>query len=174
MSTGYICGPMRGYPALNFPAFDRATKLGRSMGFTIISPADMDRESGITEKEVEWDKMTISEQNALIRTFVLRDFTAIYNMRGEDGDFLALLPGWEKSTGATAEVYLARWLKLQFKDAITFLPYPTDATGIPMPFHPRLPAEFWQCGSDDSCGCGSSGEEAIIKIADRLANEPNV
>jgi hypothetical protein len=96
MAKGYVAGPMRNIPLLNFPAFDAATKLGRSKGHTIISPADMDREHGISEKEpLDATKLT----PAHIRAFVLRDTEAIQSLRAEDGDFLALLPNWFKSTG---------------------------------------------------------------------------
>ena len=45
--TFYLCGPMRGYPRLNFAAFDVARDLGRALGYHVISPADLDREAGI-------------------------------------------------------------------------------------------------------------------------------
>jgi hypothetical protein len=33
-----------------------------------------------------------------------------------------MLPGWERSTGATAEYYFARWIGLEILDARTFKP----------------------------------------------------
>lgn len=131
MLKGYVAGPMRGIPLLNFPAFDAAAAKGRSLGYDIISPADMDRENGVSGKEpLNADDLT----PAMIREFVLRDTNVIQNvLRAEDGDFLALLPNWYKSKGATAEVFLARWLGLAFKDAHSFEPWPLMPDGVPYP-----------------------------------------
>ena len=39
--TFYICGPMRGIPQFNFPAFDEAAELARAQGLIIINPAEI-------------------------------------------------------------------------------------------------------------------------------------
>jgi len=39
----FIAGPMRGYKDYNFPAFDRAERILRNMGYHPVSPAVMDR-----------------------------------------------------------------------------------------------------------------------------------
>lgn len=94
----YIAGPMRGYECFNFPAFDSAASLLESQGYDPISPAQMDRDAfgwGVCPSE---DVMAgFSVEDAL-----RRDFQAIL---GADG--IVLLPGWEKSSGATAERFVA-------------------------------------------------------------------
>jgi|SRR5579871_261819 len=109
----YIAGPMRGYPLYNFDAFDTARDLGRSRGHEIISPADLDRAEGFDGSLPEKD---ITPE--MLRILIDRDIEAIRSVEA-----LALLPGWERSTGAKAEVALAKWLGLKFLDATTFEPY---------------------------------------------------
>lgn len=116
----YIAGPMRGLPLFNFPAFDAARDLAKREGFTPISPADIDRASGIQE-----DKLTTEDVSGpeMARNFASRDTAVLLGLRAEDGDAIALLPGWEKSTGAVAEFFLARWLGLRILNAETFKPF---------------------------------------------------
>jgi hypothetical protein len=111
MARVYIAGPMRGRPDLNFPAFDRVAALGRSLGWTVISPADLDRAEGdVTYLPYNGGSPEIN------RGFAKRDTDAILSLRAEDGDAIALLDGWTESTGAPAEWTLARWVKLLVLD----------------------------------------------------------
>lgn len=117
--TVYIAGPMRGLPLFNFGAFDQARDLGKSLGLKIISPADMDRDSGFHET----NPAGAASGPQITREFVTRDANALIGLRAENGDAIALLPGWEKSTGAVAEFFMARWLGLAILDARTFEPF---------------------------------------------------
>lgn len=119
MPKVYLSGPMRGYPKFNFPAFDEAAKDGRDRGFFVISPADLDREIGHNEDDLLEDVNV----PAKMRLFAKRDCEALISLRAEDGDAIALLPGWEKSTGAVAEVMLAKWLGLRVLNAQTWEPF---------------------------------------------------
>ena len=111
----YICGPMTGIDKFNFPAFDRARDRGIRMGYNIISPADLDREAGINENSPS--PTTPVEMRAIVK----RDLDVIQNqLKAERGDGLALLAGWPGSTGASAEIFTARWLRLQIVDARDF------------------------------------------------------
>jgi len=123
MQRFYLSGPMRGYPKFNFPAFDAARDAGRARGFGVMSPADMDRELGHTENDVLEEINTPENQ----RRFANRDCAAILALKAENGDGIALLPGWEKSTGALAELALARWVGLCVVDATTWEPFTDDA-----------------------------------------------
>lgn len=115
----YIAGPMRGLPQFNFPAFDAASQVGRDLGYHVISPADMDRDSGFKEQEAD----AADKAADMTKEFVKRDVDALLSLIPEMGDGIALLPGWEKSTGAVAEFFIARWLKLKVVDARTFEPF---------------------------------------------------
>lgn len=107
----YIAGPMRGYPQYNFPAFDHARKMFLAYGYDVISPADIDRAA----KDVGPNEKDLPPQHVFVR----RDFFALYFLRvaiQPGHGYIAMLPGWEKSTGAVAEFFLARWLGLRVLD----------------------------------------------------------
>jgi Domain of unknown function (DUF5664)/Domain of unknown function (DUF4406) len=113
--TAYLSGPMRGVAAFNFPAFHEAEERGKAADWLIISPARMDEQHG-------FDPATASEESvrAMNDVFVARDLAAIQSLNPNDGDAIAMLPGWEKSTGARAEHAVAVWRKLRVLDARTF------------------------------------------------------
>ncbi len=175
----YIAGPMRGYPEFNFPAFDAAAALGRSLGFEIISPAEMDREHGINEKGNNGADVFTEEQT---REFIRRDVNILVNtLKAENADAIAVLPGWEKSTGAFGEWSIAKWAKLMFLDARTFERISIRVTGVEViPFY--VPAEFRTCGCSpivaSSTGCViplpgeglSKRDQRVIEQADAYAN----
>lgn len=122
MRRFYLSGPMRGYEKFNFPAFDAAAAAGRARGFGVMSPADMDRELGHTENDSLEEINTHENQ----RRFAGRDCAAILALKAENGDGIALLPGWEKSTGSLAELTLARWVGLCVVDAETWEAIPQE------------------------------------------------
>jgi hypothetical protein len=113
--TVYLAGPMRGYPEFNFPAFHKAAADLRRMGFTVISPAEMDLAAGI-------DPKTVTVTQEMLRDFAARDLTAVINLRPECGDGVAVLAGWKQSRGAQAEVMTARWMGLMLYNAETGKP----------------------------------------------------
>nr|DAF77117.1 MAG TPA: protein of unknown function DUF4406 [Caudoviricetes sp.] len=90
----YLAGPMAGYPEQNYPAFMRAAKALRDLGYEVYNPAEYEA-NGTDE-------------------FPLREaFTEYANYILNRADIIALLPGYEKSVGATAELSLARVVKLK-------------------------------------------------------------
>lgn len=109
----YIAGPMRGLIAFNFPAFDDARDRAKAIGLEPISPADLDRASGFDE--TSHTEVDITPD--MMREWARRDLDALQTC-----DAIALLPGWERSTGATAELAVAKWLGLKVLDARTFEP----------------------------------------------------
>lgn len=113
MTQVYLAGPMTGIPAFNFPLFFAATEWLRNVkGWQVLSPAEKDLE------KIPWDEMqkvpgfdtgdlklycehsTFTMGNAMEW-----DLPAIL-----DSDGIALLPGWEKSTGARWERIVAEAL----------------------------------------------------------------
>jgi len=118
ISTFYIAGPMRGHENYNFPAFDAARKRGEKLGYNIISPADLDREAGIDPVNKPGSG-EVAERH--IKDIIQRDIDAIMSLQPERGDGIAVLPGWQDSTGARAEIRLAQWLGLRIIRADDFL-----------------------------------------------------
>lgn len=96
----YLAGPMRGYPNFNFAAFDYAAAKLRAEGHHVFSPAERDREAYGPEVE---NNPTGDESKApegcTIEDCMLADTAWICRY----AEAIALLPGWEKSTGANAE-----------------------------------------------------------------------
>lgn len=100
----YISGPMRGYPDLNFPAFDEARNALVSNGWNVINPADIDRAANPHHEAIDHNAA------ASCRMYALRDFFALMILRPDRGDRIVTLGGWTHSTGARAEVAVAAWL----------------------------------------------------------------
>ncbi len=91
----YLAGPMRGIPQSNFPAFDVAAERLRADGHEVFNPADHDRSLGL-------------DGDSTVTTGIRRElFRADTDWICREADAVALLPGWEKSLGATAERALA-------------------------------------------------------------------
>lgn len=92
---------MSGIESYNFPAFDAAAELLTSQGHTVFNPAENDRANG-------FDFTGLKGHEAMSLGFDLR--ATLKQDLGwicDHADGLALLPGWEYSKGANAEIYLA-------------------------------------------------------------------
>src|ERR1700722_13889131 len=105
----YLAGPMRGYANFNFPAFDFAAAKLRADGHDVFSPAERDREIHGTKLE---DNATGDEKQATLTTGFSRLETLAADTRyiAIHADAIELLPGWEKSSVANAELALAKAL----------------------------------------------------------------
>ncbi|MDR3736081.1 MAG: DUF4406 domain-containing protein [Acidobacteriaceae bacterium] len=108
----YIAGPMRGIAEFNFPAFNAAAEKLRDDGHSVFNPAERDNERLGVDISQGNDKgcETIA---AVQHGFNLREALAddlAYICRHADA--VAMLPGWEKSKGANAELATARALGL--------------------------------------------------------------
>lgn len=106
----YVAGPMRGYPAFNFPAFDHAAAELRKLGHEVCNPAEHDRDKHGTMID-ESEDGNLAEIQA--KGFSLRDALA-YDLSwiAKHADAVCVLTGWEDSLGALAEVALADALGL--------------------------------------------------------------
>jgi hypothetical protein len=109
--TFYLAGPMRGYDKCNFPVFDAVRDKGISLGYNIVSPADLDREAGLVDGMPIGDAQFTQEQ---IDACIDRDLAAIRNLNPET-DGLVMLPGYAESLGASAELAVARWRGLEIR-----------------------------------------------------------
>lgn len=87
----YLSGPMTGYPELNAPAFNAATKKLRRRGFKVINPPELDA----IEKADTWEGCLRRDLRFLV-----------------DCDAIATLPNWTKSRGANLEIYVGKALSM--------------------------------------------------------------
>lgn len=92
----YLAGPMRGYPKYNFPRFAAAARFLRNRGLSIVSPHELDLETGF---DPEHDT---AEAGPTLIGMLKRDMLAVL-----DSDGVIVLEGWQDSRGATTEVSLA-------------------------------------------------------------------
>jgi hypothetical protein len=95
----YLAGPMRGIKFRNYPAFLFAASVLRKQGFKIISPAENDLSRGVDPKNTG----NTNVSDALDLAGLAYDFEAICKSDG-----IILMEGWEPSTGAAAEFFVAR------------------------------------------------------------------
>ena len=107
--TLYVAGPMRGIAWFNYPMFDRIAGILREQGLCVISPADEDRKQDGFDPFENPDH-AVPENCTFPRTMdfnktVRRCLEAVLRC-----DEIVLLPGWERSSGAVAELTLAMWL----------------------------------------------------------------
>lgn len=110
----YLAGPMRGIPEFNFPAFHAAADKLRTEGHSVFSPAerDIERHGGkdISKGNVAGDEKVASKEHGFSLRQALGDDLAWICAEAEA---IALLPGWQNSKGAAAELATARALGLR-------------------------------------------------------------
>lgn len=107
MKKIYLAGPMRGIPEFNFPAFYAAEAELRKLGYSVHNPAREDDEMGFQWRGAAGDE-DISElwgsgTPRSLNDVLSDDLTWILN----HADAVAVLPGWQDSKGARAEVACA-------------------------------------------------------------------
>lgn len=106
----YLAGPMTGIKDFNRPAFDDAAKKLRLLGYDIINPA----RTWLPEGADSW-----------------QDYMRVTTRQLTQCDAVALLPGWEKSTGAQIE---RRWA-----EAVGLVVLPLDQWKAPRRFNDSPP-----------------------------------
>lgn len=102
--TLYLAGPMSNLPALNFPAFHSAAADLRAVGHVVVNPAEIN-----ADQCSDWLTCMRNDIKQLV-----------------DCEAICLLPGWEKSRGATLERQIALGLGFQVF-ALFDLVYPEAA-----------------------------------------------
>jgi len=107
--TIYIAGPMRGFKNYNFPAFDRQAKVLIEQGWSVINPAEMDRQDGTPESgPMDFDPVINYDDREFMRDALKRDLVAIC----DECTAIYMMSKWETSRGAKAEWHLAKALGL--------------------------------------------------------------
>jgi hypothetical protein len=87
-SRVYLAGPMTGYDDHNFPAFHAAAERLRGFGLEVVNPADHGLVDGLGWADyMRWDLVKLAGCHSVY-----------------------VLPGWEKSKGASLEVAIAQAL----------------------------------------------------------------
>jgi hypothetical protein len=100
----YVCGPMRGLPEFNFPAFFEAEAKLKAMGHEVVNPARLDRDEGFDET-FEYDEDSL---RLLLPGFIIRNVTELIGC-----DAVCLLDGWERSGGVKFELAVAAYMGLR-------------------------------------------------------------
>lgn len=96
----YVSGPMTGLPKNNIPAFNRAAKKLRSLGYVVINPAELDA----GEPCNTWEDCLRRDIKWLVTC-----------------DAVVNLPGWQKSRGANLENHIAEKLSFDIYTIDQFL-----------------------------------------------------
>ena len=102
----YIAGPMTGIPQFNYPHFSDVAKMLREEGFQVVSPAEMDDPEvrAISLASPDGNLDTIESHGMTHGQFLARDVELI----ADDGiEAVAVLNGWENSSGARHETFVA-------------------------------------------------------------------
>jgi hypothetical protein len=107
---------MRGRKDFNFPAFNQAARQLRALGHEVFNPAERDVEAlGRVPRSKHGDE-------SRIRGFSLREaLAADTQWIALHADGIAVLPGWDESKGAQAEVALAHALRLEVRPVAEWL-----------------------------------------------------
>lgn len=110
----YLAGAMSGIPFFNFPAFHAAAAKLRAEGYFVFNPAeaDIDRsgvDPSILNPTGDPNGSTSQIPGLSRRECLAADLAWI----AAEGEAIALLPGWENSSGAKAEKALADALNLK-------------------------------------------------------------
>ena len=104
----YLAGPMRGIAFYNFPMFDRVAAALRDAGYEVINPADEDRKEDNFDPTLEPQfanpAYCVVQPGMDFGKIIRRCFEAVMRC-----DEIVLLPGWENSVGAIAELFIAVW-----------------------------------------------------------------
>lgn len=101
----YLAGPMTGIPHFNYPAFHAAAALLRDEGHEVFNPAEHDTEMfGKDISNPDGCAVRAAQEHGFDRRAALK---ADLSWICDNADAIALLPGWERSSGATAEHALA-------------------------------------------------------------------
>lgn len=113
----YLAGPMRGIPEFNHPAFRDGARRLRDAGHEVFSPAEHEEMRGFDWAAHSGDLSAAEASGFSLRKALGADLAWICS----DADAVVVLPGWQESLGATAEVAVARALGLPSVELDEFL-----------------------------------------------------
>ena len=109
----YLAGPMMSIPQFNFPAFHAAAAKLRAEGHEVFNPAERDIKAhgdAFAENNLTGDNAQAERDHGFNLREALADDMAWICRHAEA---VALLPGWQASAGANAELATALALGLK-------------------------------------------------------------
>lgn len=146
----YVAGPMTGKPDFNFAAFHVAAMNLEEQGWEAVNPAQLDYDAGYSLERL--NKLTPAEFQEFLKGAVKRDLDAIQTCQA-----IAMLPGWENSKGAKAELAVAQWLGL---DEVYL-------DGAKQPYNSDERAEW-----NNECGKIDMGDYSFAAISNYAPDDP--
>ena len=123
----YVCGPMTGLPDFNFPAFFDAASALRSLGHGVENPADNDGPTCATSLA---GALAAKEAGATWADYMRRDLPRIAKC-----DAVVVLPGWQRSRGASLEVDIATRLGMPIMCILRTSTFSTVRSGVFDEYH---------------------------------------
>jgi hypothetical protein len=99
---------MTGYEGLNFPAFHAEAAIQRSLGYEVVSPAEI---NGGADELVACATMTPEQLAAHYQSCMRNDISQLVTCAR-----IVLLRGWENSKGAMLELRIAKVLGFEVVD----------------------------------------------------------
>ncbi len=148
----YIAGPMRGYAEHNIPVFRSAAARLRGLGHDVVSPVEVAEANGHTDQHSRPAEDWVRDDLAELLTC----------------NAIALLPGWEASTGARCEAAVAVTLGFAFYDVNGFTMEAPDRIAIAGGYD-RPPGRVDDIGGD---AIGASALLAITEVRRAMRKFP--
>jgi hypothetical protein len=130
--VAYLCGKMRGEPLFNFPLFDSVEWSLAQDGWSVISPARLDRDAGFDPFDMprnhDWSTIpTGFDLDAAQR----RDVAAIMSLR--PGTDVVFQITQKTGVGSSAEIALAKWRGVEVRLHAYAKPTETALPGVTAP-----------------------------------------
>jgi len=104
---------MTGYPNFNFDAFFAAEDRFKAEGWRVFNPANKDAEAGVVGG-AGWT--TGNDQELMASGWDFKEAFSWDCQKVIEADAIYVLKGWEKSSGARAEVAVAEAIKARYHD----------------------------------------------------------
>lgn len=114
----YVAGPMTRLPEMNFPAFAEAAQALRAIGYDVRTPHEVTLPCGCAAPPPR-----CGADDHPYLDFLRTDLLAMLS----HAQGVALLPGWERSRGATVERHLAEALEMKVHPVEYWLARPVEA-----------------------------------------------
>lgn len=182
----YISGPMSGCPDHNFPAFDAAESALKKLGYEVVSPANLTRSRWGLHGGEERYLAAVAVMNR--DSYDNRSARMLYlgnDLRGLLGGLdgtrctdVLLLPGWERSRGATLEALVAAQIGTPFWTWDAVMKAPISLV-LPVKVAAKLHALAVGISHDDRARASRHDAasslptpESTLAEADRLVNGP--